>query len=214
MKSLDCNSTCSIKIDENKTQPFSYSRGVRQGCILSPLLFNLCLNNLPHLLQNTLPDPFVLPNGKKIHSLLYADDLVILSRSKTGLQSCLNALSLYCDKWKLKINLKKTKIIVFQKGPKKSIDIKFNIGSESNEIIRKYSYLGTRLTSTENLTLALEHLKEEALHAFSRIRKQTVLNKLDPNTAPQIFDTMIFSILSYNSEVWEKYTKQDFKKMG
>ena len=43
MKSLYCNPTCSIKIDENKTQSFSYSRGVRQGCFLSPRLFNLCI---------------------------------------------------------------------------------------------------------------------------------------------------------------------------
>ena len=212
MKSLYCNSTCSIKIGENKTQPFSYSRGVRQGCILSPLLFNLYLNNLPHLFENTLSDPFVLPNGKKINSLFYADDLVILSRSKTGLQNCLNALSLYCDKWKLKINPKKTKIMIFQKRPKKSIDINFNIGSESIEIVQEYAYLGTRLTPTGNFTLALEHLKEKALHALSSIRKRTILNKLNPNTASQIFDTMVFPILSYSSEVWGMYTKQDFKK--
>ena len=89
------NSTCCIKIGENKTQPFSNSRGVLQGCILSPLLFNLYLNNLPHLVENMLSDPFVLPNGKHINSLSYADDLVILSRSLTGLQNCLNVLSLY-----------------------------------------------------------------------------------------------------------------------
>ena len=53
MKSLYCNPTCSIKIDENKTQSFSHSRGVRQGCFLSPPLFNLCLNNLPNLFENT-----------------------------------------------------------------------------------------------------------------------------------------------------------------
>ena len=121
-----------------------------------------------------------------------------LSRSKTWLQNCLNVLSLYCDKWKLKINLQKTKIIIYQKRPKKSIDVKFNIGSKSNEIIQEYTYLGTRLTSgltpTGNFTLALEHLKENALHAFSSFRKQTILNKLNPNTASQIFDTMIFPI--------------------
>ena len=53
-----------------------------------------------------------------------------------------------------------------------------------------------------------------ALHAFSSIRKHTLLHRLNPNTASQIFDTIIFPILSYNSEVWGMYTKQDFKKMG
>ena len=100
--------------------------------------------------------------------------------------------------------------MIFQKHPKKSIDIKFNIGSESIEIVQEYTYLGTRLTPTGNFTLALEHLKEKALHAFSSIRKRTILNKLNPNTASQIFDTMVFPILSYNSEVWGMYTKQDF----
>ena len=47
---------------------------------------------------------------------------------------------------------------------------------------------------------------------FSSIRTKTVLDKLNPNTASQIFDTMIFPILSYNSKVWGMYTKQDLKK--
>ena len=137
--------------------------------ILSLLLFNLCLNNLPHLFENTLSDPFVLPNGKKINSLLYADDLVILSRSKTGLQNCLNALSLYCDKWKLKINPKKTKILLWysRNTPKKSLDIKFNIGSESIELSEnRLILIGTRLTRTGNFTLALEHLKKRPFTRF------------------------------------------------
>ena len=211
IKSLYCNSSCSIRVGENKTRSFSYSRGVRQGCILSPLLFNLYINNLPYLFENTLSDPFVLPNGKKINSLLYADDLIILSRSKLGLQNCLNVLSSFCETWMLKINSKKTKIMIFQKRPRKSTDINFNIGTESIEIAQEYTYLGTRLTPTGNFTLALEHLKEKAMHAFTSIRKHSTLNRLRPNTASQIFDTMIFPILSYNSEIWGMYTKQDFK---
>lgn len=211
IKSLYCNSTCSIRIGENKTRSFSYSRGVRQGCILSPLLFNLYINNLPYLFENTLSDPFVLPNGTKINSLLYADDLIILSRSKTGLQNCLNTLSSYCKTWMLKVNPKKTKVMIFQKRPRKSVDINFNIGTEPIEIVQEYTYLGTRLTPTGNFTLAVEHLKEKALYAFASIRKQTLLNRLNPNTASQIFDTMIFPILSYNSEIWGMYTKQNFK---
>ena len=86
------NSTGSVKIGDSQTQPFQYARGIRQGCILSSLLFNLYINDLPYSFKNILSDPFVLPKGTKLSSLLYADDLIILSQSKAGLQNCLNTL--------------------------------------------------------------------------------------------------------------------------
>ena len=63
IKSLYHNSSCAIKIAQKQARSFHYARGVRQGCILSPLLFNLYINNLPFAFENTLSDPFVLPNG-------------------------------------------------------------------------------------------------------------------------------------------------------
>ena len=58
---------------------------VRQGCILSPLLFNLFLNELPLSINDRKTDPIILPNGDKLNTLFYADDLVFISRSKIGL---------------------------------------------------------------------------------------------------------------------------------
>ena len=139
IKSLYSNSTCSIKIGQNQTRPFSYARGVRQGCILSPFLFNLFINDIPFSFEKILSDPFVLPNGAKLNSLLYADDLVILSRSKIGLQNCLNTLSSYCSTWLLSINPQKTKVMIFQKRAKKNIDANFHIDNEPVEIVQNYS---------------------------------------------------------------------------
>ena len=134
IKSLYSNSTCSIRVGNNQTQPFQYTRGVRQSCILSPLLFNLYVNDLAFSFNNILSDPFVLPNGTKLNSLFYADDLIILSPSKLGLQNCLHKLSSYCNSWMLKIDSKKTKIMVFQKGTKKC-DYVFHIGNEMIDIV-------------------------------------------------------------------------------
>jgi len=85
----------------------------------------------------------------------------------------------------IKVNPKKTKIMIFQKRPRKSVDINFNIGTEPIEAAQEYTYLGTRLTPTGSFTLAVEHLKEKAQDAFSSVRKQTLLNRLNPRFLTQ-----------------------------
>ena len=121
IKSLYSNSTSSVRIGNSQTRSFQYARGVCQGCFLSPLLFNLYVNDLAFSFNNILSDPLVLPNGNKLNSLFYADDLIMLSRSKVGLQNCLNELSSYCNSWMLRINPKKTKIMIFNDAQKSVI---------------------------------------------------------------------------------------------
>ena len=68
---------CTLRIGMSQTRSFSYLRGVLQGFILSPLLFNLYVNDLPFVFENTLSKPIILPNGTKLNSLSYADDIKI-----------------------------------------------------------------------------------------------------------------------------------------
>ena len=152
----------------------------------------------------------MLPNGTRLNSLLYADDLIILSRSKLGLQNCLNVLSSYCNSWMLRINPKKTKIMIFQRCTRKC-EHNFRIGNEVIDVVQNYTYLGTRITSSGNFTLSLEHLRQKALHALFSLRRHTDLNGLKPSLACKIFDSMISPILTYNSEVWGAFVKSDFK---
>ena len=59
-------------------------------------------------------DPVILDN-RKLHCLMYADDLVLLSQSALGLHNSLGKLKEYCLKWKLTVNIGKTKIMIFNK---------------------------------------------------------------------------------------------------
>ena len=81
IKNLYSKTKCSIKCADKRTELFDYQKGVRQGCILSPMLFSLYLNEIPFLLDQEDTDSITLPNGSKLNSLLYADDLVFVSHS-------------------------------------------------------------------------------------------------------------------------------------
>ena len=210
IKSLYCNSRCAVKLGNTRTEFFSYSKGVRQGCILSPQLFNLYINELASLLDNTNPDPFMLPNGTKLSCLLYADDLIILSKSKLGMQKCLNELHHWCEKWLMQVNIKKTQAMIIQSGNTKMNKPNFLLGNKTISIVREYCYLGIKLNSIGKFTLALKQLSEKALHALYSIRRHLNIHKLKPALAMKIFNSMISPILLYNSEIWGAYLKNDF----
>ena len=56
-------------------------------------------------------------NSARLNHLVYAGDLVLLSESKEGLQSCLDSLPMYCDRWQLKINVETRGPMVLNRSP-------------------------------------------------------------------------------------------------
>ena len=177
IKSLYSKTSCSIKIIKSKTDAFKYNRGVRQGCILSPLLFNLFINELPlSFYQSQQCDPFTLPNGTKLNCLLYADDLVILSKSKQGLNNSLKKLETFNSTWLLEVNLKKTKVMVFHKTGRKTQNIFFSINNYPLEIVQEYTYLGVKLTTSGSFNLCQKTLAEKGLNALHKVYIRVKMN--------------------------------------
>lgn len=214
IKNLYSKSKCFVKLGSQQTKTFDYMRGVRQGCILSPLLFNLYINELSLQLDQTIrSDAIYLPNNSKLTSLLYADDLVLLSKSKVGLQNCLNTVASFCKKWQMTVNEKKTKVMIFSK---KSFSIKnqptFKLNANILDIVNEFTYLGVKLSSTGNFTNHLNLSREKSLHALFKLVKSVDFKSLKPSVANKLFDSLISPILTYGCEAWGSYQKHDFTK--
>lgn len=205
------NSKCCVRGKTTRSDFFDYQKGVRQGCILSPILFNLYLNELPNTLSINALDPIVLPDGTDINCLLYADDLLLISHTAEGLQDCLNKLSQYCKNWFLDINHSKTKVVIFQKKTRKSTIEKYNflVNNKQIEIVKDYTYLGVNFSSNGSFANHKEKLKEKTRRSIFATRRYLDFSKLPTKICNKIFDALFLPILTYSSEVWGAYDRND-----
>ena len=89
----------------------------------------------------------------KLFVLLYADDIVILAESKDDLQNQLNFFSEFCHSWKLKVNIEKSKVLVFSNGrlPKQ---LKCTISGTELEIVSNFTYLGIVFSKSGSFKIA------------------------------------------------------------
>ena len=96
------------------TDKFPVQLGTRQGCNISPSLFNIFINDFPEILSNSNAGSVSL-DKIRLNCLMSADDIVLISETKDGLKKSLQILESYCNKWQLIINTKKTKVIAINK---------------------------------------------------------------------------------------------------
>lgn len=197
--SMYTNTSYQIKF-ENGLGPRTLSeRGVKQGDVLSPILFNFFINDIVNCLNQPNTDPVVIGNSS-VNILLFADDIVLLSESQSGLQTCLDNLHSYCKSWKLEVNTDKSKVIVFNSNGKtfKNTFLYNNVGIET---VSQYVYLGITMKFNGNFNVAINALIDKARKAYFKIKKTIGLNN-PCKLLEKLFDSLVSPVLLYCSEIW------------
>ena len=209
------NTKACVKLNNKISQSFNCNIGVRQGDNLSPLLFALFINDFEQSISekynglDTLNDLFqnVSTNDEiltllKLYVLLYADDTIIMAENPNELQLALNAVSDYCQTWKLKINIDKTKIIRFSKRKPQTQTQNFWLNGELVELVESYVYLGTTISFNGKFTDAIEKQINQAHRALFAIKSKKEKYNLPIDIVLDLFDKMISPVLLYGCEIW------------
>ena len=203
MKSMYANSKSCIKVNGVLSKFFEQRIGLRQGCVLSPTLFNVFINDIVQLLDAADIDPVII-NGRLISLLLFADDLVILSLSAGGLQNALDRVQAYCQRWHLLINVKKSKIVCFNK--RFNSDRLFFVGDNPIEQVESTKYLGVIFSCTGSFKPARKALAVRAKKALFGVGKHfNIYEGTSVVDLLHMFDMMVKPRLLYASEVWGAY---------
>lgn len=139
------NQTMQTRWGSSLSTPFHVTNGVRQGGILSPVLFNVYMDELSSNLKQCKTGCMV--GDKVINHLIYADDLVIMSPYSAGLQQLLNVCSSYGLLFDIKFNHKKSVILIVRtKEDQKQNFPSFFLSNSSLDVVCKVRYLGHIIT--------------------------------------------------------------------
>ena len=200
IKNIYTNDKICIKHDEKVTDSIDVNLGVKQGCILSPLLFNIFLADLPQLLDNDIQSNN--PTFQYPSSLFWADDIVLFSESEEGLRKMLLTMEKYCKENELTLNTDKTKIMIFNKTGR-LMRTPFHYNGEKLENVNKFKYLGFLLTPSGEIKSGLQDLRDRALKAYYKLKNAMGESfRTNIGTTIHLFDSLIKPILMYMNDFW------------
>ena len=173
---------------------YAVTSGVKQGGVLSPIFFNVYINDLILKLKNAGCGCYI--NKKFFGAIMFADDLVLIAPTRSAMQLLIDISARYCDEHCLSFNAKKTKAMVFGKSFENISPIILN--NESIQFVDEWEYLGCSIVSGKELKFSTKKI----LSSF-RCSANSILTAVKKPTEPvlmRLLYSFAVPILTYASE--------------
>lgn len=190
-------------------EPVRTTRGTKQGSELSPLIFGLFIERLRPLLAERCPGAGPLVGFMRLPELLFADDLTLLVHTLEHMQQLLDALVIFCVLFHMRVNVGKTKALVFRPPGLTAAQAARGCDAWSLQgcnipIVDSQTFLGLLFTAKQGAALqtaaALAASGRRAMHALLVLLRHRQIDQSAMQC--RMFDQLVGSILCYNCPVW------------
>lgn len=182
------------------SQPISCHSGVRQGCILSPLLFLMVLDEV---LTDSVEGKrtgiqWSIRSNDHLEDLDFADDIGLMSQKRSDMQTKLASIQQNARKVGLEINVSKTKSMYVGKATAPS----FSLEGNQIEKVPSFTYLGSQISPDGGCRDDIKARIRKAQCAYGQLRNIWRSKQLSLNTKIRIFNSNVKSVLLYGCETW------------
>ena len=204
----------SVLVNEFQTEFFEVVVGLRQGCVLSPVLFSIFINELAEKIKNL--GKGIKMGRSKVCILLFADDIVIIAESKEELQMMMNATFELSRKWRFNFNFDKCAVMIFedskvsetpyQYGPCKGeckCGKHWKFGDHLIVETQMYKYLGVELDKKMSFKDFKIRVAEKAKKNRAKVWRMGMnTGALSVKASINLWDALCRSNLEYAAEIW------------
>ena len=190
--------TATVRTENGVTKEFQIKKGVRQGCVLSPSLFNLYTEKIFREVEEMNG---VIIGGVNINNLRYADDTVLLAENNTDLQELVTAINDKGKRYGMEMNITKTKGMIVSK--KETVpEIKINIEGESIQQVKEMIYLGFMATENGKCEREIKWRIGVAKSSFEKMHKVLTSRNINITGRLRLTKCYVWSTLLYGAETW------------
>ena len=196
LRNLYAGQEATVRTGHGTTDWFQIGKGVRQGCILSPCLFNIYAEYIMRNAGLEETQAGIKIAGTNINNLRYADDTTLMAESEEELKSLLMKVKEESENVGLKLNIQKTKIVA--SGPITS----WQIDGETVETVSDFILGGSKITAYGDCSYEIKrHL---LLGRKVMINLNSILKSRDItlSTKVHLVKAMVFPVIMYGCESW------------
>ena len=203
------NFECSIILGNTITEAFPVKSGVRQGCILSSLLFLVTIDWVMRQATSLRSRGIQWTIFSHLQDLDFADDIPILSSTPAHLQEKSDDLNPNAKRTGLIISKRKSKIMCVNSDASRPI----NIEGEPLEHIEEFTFLRSVISADNSPQKDIKARLNKARRAFSRLKNIWKSKRYSLKTKVRIYNSSVKSVLLYGSECW-RIVKSDINKVN
>ena len=198
IRSLYKDQEAAIKVENELSEWFKIEKGVRQGCLLSPLCFNLYTEYIMRASVDNHTSGTSI-NGRRINNLRYADDIALIAKSAEELQELLSIVNNTSKEFGLQINAKKTKVMTIGQERKEA---KIKCEGKTIEQVEHFKYLGTIITETADCSKEIRARLGQGREAIKRLANIWKSRSVSLKNKISIATTLVWPVVTYGCEAW------------